>query len=318
MTSSSSSGWNRQPEAPATQQQKAPSTHPNPMMEHENVALTVLRDMPVPHVIAQEDVPGGGRVMHIAVPKGFTVQAIDNEASLASPRVLKGTAALTSLESFLDYVKRHAEPATVVWADFDPAKNKLAFRAVFDEHANFGSATRPGWRRHAATFTPELSKEWLIWTGSNGPEKNKGQLEFANFIEDNADDIAAGEGLPSSIQMLEMALNFEASQDKRVKSTVRLQSGGVELEYVNTDDAETVMKMRMFERFQLGIPVFRDDKSGFAVLAKLRYRVSSGKVTFWYELRRPDKVHKVAAEDLIKRVGEGIGPMVPLLMGTFA
>lgn len=49
-------------------------------------------------------------------------------------------------------------------------------------------------------------------------------------------------------------------------------------------------------------------------LAGLVRRVD-GKVHFWYELIRPDRVHKAAAKELIERVRAGIGA-TPLLMGA--
>jgi uncharacterized protein YfdQ (DUF2303 family) len=115
--------------------------------------------------------------------------------------------------------------------------------------------------------------------------------------------------------MLEMATNFVAAQDSVFKSATRLQSGGVTMTYVADPNAETVESMKLFEKFALGIPVFRDG-GAWGLFARLKYRLGQGKVTFHYELVRPDRVHESAARNLIEVVKTGLGD-VPLLMGTF-
>jgi len=72
--------------------------------------------------------------------------------------------------------------------------------------------------------------------------------------------------------------------------------------------------MKVFERFQIGIPVFWAGP-GYLITARLKYRNNGGKVSFWFELIRPDRVHEAAAKELIAKVQEGIGA-VPMLMGA--
>ncbi len=58
----------------------------------------------------------------------------------------------------------------------------------------------------------------------------------------------------------------------------------------------------------------------WSVDARLRYRAREGKVVFWFELIRPDRVHEAAARALIQQLhdqldaGEGY-PTVPVLFG---
>ena len=144
------------------------------------------------------------------------------------------------------------------------------------------------------------------------------QAEFAAWIEDQLPDIAEVEGLPTGTQMLEMALNFEAKQDMRFKSAVRLQSGGVNMEYVSTDDGATIERMRVFDRFSVGIPVYWGC-ARFRVDARLRYRTTEGKLQFWYELIRPARVAEAAATDLISRLKTTLTASelsVPVFMGA--
>ena len=95
-----------------------------------------------------------------------------------------------------------------------------------------------------------------------------------------------------------MALTFEANQDMRFKSAIRLQSGGVQMAFTQDDDAQTVQKMQVFDRFSLGFPVFWNGDA-YRLDARLRYRVREGKLTFWFELIRADKVLEAATKTLI-------------------
>lgn len=276
----------------------------------ENIAQTLARELPAPQMLVDtrvEDLATHDRVLHLAVPKHFDVKEIDLERLLPNPRLTKAAAVLNDAQSFLAYVQRHATERTVCWADFNPQTYTLSFTAVIDEH----DKTTAGWRAHTASYKPELSAEWKVWAAQN--EKAQGQLEFASFIERNEHDIAAMEGYPTSLQMLAMATEFEANSGKRIKSVARLQGGGVRLEYVDDDDAATLTQMKLFERFQIGIPVFWAGPA-YRIDARLKYRHGSGKVSFWYELIRADRVHEAAAKDLISLVSAGLAN-VPLLMG---
>lgn len=252
----------------------------------------------------------GLHITHVAVPNNFELKEIkvDLEEHLAAPRKTVAVASLADLESFLAYVGRHADERSLVWCNFNPQTFALNFRAVIDEHA----IGKPGWRKHAANFTPTMSAEWKVWTELN--KKSQSQVEFAEFLERNEGDIASREGFPTSTEMMTMATNFEASSEKRLISSVKLQGGGVSLEYIDGDDEKTLQKMKVFERFSVGIPVFWAGP-GYAIDARLKHRTASGKVSFHYELIRPDRVHEAAAKELIDIVRKGIGA-VPMLMGA--
>ncbi|KAG1439574.1 hypothetical protein G6F57_019347 [Rhizopus arrhizus] len=131
-------------------------------------------------------------------------------------------------------------------------------------------------------------------------------MEFATFIEDNihcfaGNDVEGGKGFPSGGEMLQMALAFEASSEKRIRSAVRLQSGGVQIEHVDTDDAATVSRMQAFDRFRLGLaPFWRGDS--YPLEAKLRYRNTGGGLSLWYDLVRPDRVVDHAVEEMLAQI----------------
>lgn len=252
----------------------------------------------------------GLHIAHIAVPKGTELKEVrvDLEAFLPNPRKTKATAAFSDLTAFLAYVKRHANDGTVTWCNFNPQSFELGFTAVIDEHVK-GQA---GWRSHRAVFVPDFSAEWKAWKGKD--RASFPQTPFAEWIQEHDDDIATANGLPTALQMLEMATNFVMNEERVLKSAVRLQSGGARLTYIADADAGTTEEMRIFERFALGIPVFHGGPA-WSIGARLKYRNTGGKVSFFYELVRPDRVHQGASQELIALVNEGLGT-VPLLMGA--
>ncbi|MEY2686852.1 MAG: hypothetical protein RL375_1050 [Pseudomonadota bacterium] len=278
----------------------------------KNIAETLAEVLPQAKIIHETPTNIQGLLIaQAAVPKGSELKEIrlDLEKFLPNPRRTAAKATFFSVPSFLEYVKRHADPdTTVAWCRFDPQTYTLDFSAVFDDHAK-GTA---GWRGHKAVLVPEFSAEWKAWKGNHA--KSFAQVAFAEWIQEHEDDIATANGLPTSLQMLTMATNFVMNEERVLKSSVRLQSGGMRLTYVADPDAGTTADMQMYERFALGIPVFHGGPA-WSMGARLKYRNNAGKLSFSYELVRADKVHQGAAMELIEQVRAGLGA-VPFLMGS--
>lgn len=280
----------------------------------KNIAETLAEVLPEAKVVheATTDIAGLS-ITHVAVPKSSELKEvrIDLEALLPNPRRTKAHAVFSAAESFLAYVKRHATAGSAVWCEFDPQTFALDFTAVFDEHEK-GKA---GWRAHKASLVPDMAAEWKAWKSQN--TKSMPQVAFAEWIQEHEDDITSNaNGLPTSLQMHAMATDFVANEERVLKSSVKLQSGGVRLTYIADPDAGTTETMQMFERFAIGIPVFHGG-AAWAITARLKYRISAGKVSFHYELVRPDRVHDGAAKELIATIIAGLGD-VPMFMGACA
>ena len=148
----------------------------------------------------------------------------------------------------------------------------------------------------------------------------EGRVEFAEFLERNADDINAesavdGITYPTSLAMLKMATEFEMNGERKLRSVARLQGGQSRFEYVDDAHPDTLATMSAFDKFQIGIPVFWSGL-GYRIQARLKYRNNSGKLSFWYELIRADRVHEAAAKELIEKIRAGLPAGVPLLMGS--
>lgn len=278
--------------------------------QKSNIAETLARELRKPLEICSE-IPA--YVRRIALPPKWTLREVDNEPLLPAPRRKQGRVSLIEPESFIAYVARHGvEDQTTIWCAVDYAAGRVGFQAILNDHG--GKPDDPHWRDHVAVFNPKFSDEWKRWNRHNGSENKFTQFEFASFIEENLKDIRSVDESPSGAQMLTMALNMEANQDVKFKSAIRLQSGGVSLQYEAQEDENTAKSMQLFERFTIGIPVFWAGEA-YQLGARLRYRVRDSKLTFWYELVRQDLVLEDATKTLIAKIQDGVGEL-PFFFGA--
>lgn len=246
------------------------------------------------------------RTPFVVVPHGYNIQSL--EKMFPTPLRKSGTVNLGDTASFIEYIKKHGEKDTcTIYADIDQQESKASYVAVLNDHGK--SPESPQWRDHKCTFTPKQSVEWKRWTASD--KRQMEQSVFATWLEDNLADIASQDKMPTGADMLQMALNFERNATKRYKQKLDLQGGGVQFEYVDDEEKDTRTQMKVFERFALGMRVFVGGDA-YAMQARLKYRESSGKLVFWYELIRPDKVFEAASQDIIDAVREETGMLVLL------
>lgn len=237
----------------------------------------------------------------VAVPAGYVLQ--DLESCQEKPRRKRANLLMNDCGSFIEYAKRQGSLASsAIYCAIDYANTEVKFYGVLNDFGDEPAET--AWRDHIARFRPEFSEEWERWVSHD--QKHFSQTDIAHFLEENSRNIASVENMPTGAQMLEMVLDFEAKQDMRFKSAIRLQNGAVEMCFVQNDDNETLAKMKMFERFSIGIPVFWNGDA-YQLDARLKYRVNNGKVVFWYEIIRKDKVFEAATESLITTIKEKTG-----------
>ncbi|HRZ62784.1 MAG TPA: DUF2303 family protein [Rubrivivax sp.] len=245
----------------------------------------------------------------VLVPEGYALEPME---PTLQPRLAAGTVKLRDADSFVRYLKRFcADPwiQPLIYAQIDPAR----FVAVLDEHKAMSNpdiegadpAIEPGWREWRADFTVPASREWLLWNSAN--RKLMTQTAFAEFLEDNLPDVAA----PSGAELLEMALNFEATKNGAFRSTQRLQDGSVNFAWVDETAGKDGGIVRMPPLITLRIPVFENEQPS-ELQARLKYRLADGRLTIWFELVRPHKVLEAAFRGVWKTIEEGTG-LKPLL-----
>lgn len=240
-----------------------------------------------------------GAIPFSIIPDGYKLTPLEN--MLFQPIRKRESVSVTDAGGFIAYMVRHAEDGSLVYADIDQIAGLFRLVGVIND----SSADVPGWRDHTCTMNRQQSVEWGRWLGKN--KSVMSQADFATWIEDNLSDIAAVDGMPTGSDMLAMSLGFERTSEKRLKSKINLQSGSVRLEYVDDEDKDTRTSMEVFSRFSIGIPVFENSTSAYQIDARLKYRESGGKVSFWFELIRADKAFRQAVNEEIGVIGEATG-----------
>lgn len=243
------------------------------------------------------------------IPEKFKIE--DIEHLLPVPIRKRANVLMNDSDSFIFYTKKHGSlDECTIYADADFEAQTATLIGIINDNGSDPGAS--SWRDHTATYEPIKTVEWKRWNAFDG--KSMPQEDFANFLEENMSDIAGNiEGMPTGTDMLAMASEFEATSDKRFKSRINTQGGGVNLLFVDQDNAETEQRMRVFERFSLGLRVFLNGQA-YRLDARLKYRNSSGKLSFWFELIRPDRVFEDAVKDEFSKIKTATG--FPLLYGS--
>lgn len=214
------------------------------------------------------------------------------EKAQAVPARPRGTVVLKDLASLVRLcLDKAAAMQAYIYAD--PDSRQIV--AVFND--NHGTN---GWRDHRAEFKPEFTPEFKRWLEKDRTRMN--QQEFGEFIEDNAADITeAG-------KLLEVANTLQAKTAIDFKSGQRLDNGQVQLQYVEEISATAGAngKLEIPRDFEIGLRLFKMG-AGYKLKARLKYRLASGKVTFHYELDRPELSIDDAFADYVETLRDTSG-----------
>lgn len=234
----------------------------------------------------------------ITLPDGYHLTDITATIEAAQPhrRRAQGHVSLGDVNSLLAYcADQVAQERGYIYADPDAR----TITAVFNDQR---STLAPGWRDHRATFAAVYTPEFKKWLDKN--TVNMGQTEFAEFIEDNLADIQGDQAQ----NLLTVATTIQATNGINFSSARRLQDGQTQLTYnevINaTAGADGTLKIP--QTFALGLRIFKNGE-GYKLTARLKYRIHSGQVKFWYELERPERAVEDAFTGYVNTVREKSG-----------
>lgn len=235
-----------------------------------------------------------GNTVHMVVPDGYRVEDLTAKRDQREPfdHRKRGTAQLLDLSSFITYCKDQALAGEgYIYANTD----RRSFTAVFNDYRD----RLPGWRDYRATYAAAFTPEFQRWLDNNGSSKAKNQTEFAEFIEDNFADLVP----PYAQQLLDVATTIQAKTDINFSSAKRLHDGQVQLAYTEVIDAKAGADgaLTIPREFELGLRLFKNG-DGYKLKARLKYRLASGGVKFWYELDRPERAIEDAFAGYIEKV----------------
>jgi uncharacterized protein YfdQ (DUF2303 family) len=228
----------------------------------------------------------------------------DLERLQEHPNRQTGRVALTDADSFVSYVNRYRdENGTTIWSNVDNG----TVTAVLNDHEQV--ADTAGWADHRATLQLKLTDDWKFWAQHDGKLLN--QTAFAEHLEEGALNIKT----PSAADMLEIASTFQAKRGVAFKSSTRLQSGEVGLQYEETIAAKVGAKgtIEVPESFTLALQPF-DGGPEYEIAARFRYRIVDSTLALGYKLNRPDIVKRAAFNDITASVSDGV--QLPIMAGT--
>lgn len=209
----------------------------------------------------------------------------DLEDYLPAPRRIRQKQVFRSIDSFIEYVGRFSTETTVVFAD----EQQTRLTAVLDYHQ---SPESPSWCSHVATYECPFSKEWQAWISYDG--KNIEQSEFAEFLEERAQDVVT----PTGAELLEIALKFKVIRKACFGSAPRLQTGEFQFQYNEENQKGTV---ELPEDITIGIAPFHNGEK-YEVKARLR----EGRLTLSYRLVEPHRFVEHAFRELITKVDSAL------------
>lgn len=237
-----------------------------------------------------------GNSHHVVVPPNFRHTDLTEmvEKAQLAPTRKHGIVVLGEVASLLAYcADQKAQSTGYIYADVDSRE----IAAVFND-AKGG----PGWRDHRAVFKAELTPEAKRWLASNG--KVMAQDEFATFIEDNQPDLQGDD----ATNLLTVATTMQAKSDINFSSAKRLQDGQTQLVYneVINATAGATGELKIPKTFALGLRLFKNG-TGYKLVARLKYRLHSGTVKFWFELERPEVAIEDAFRGYVLEVAEKSG-----------
>jgi len=246
------------------------------------------------------------------------------------PERRTGTATMTTMGAFVDHTNRFKDADSALFADANPTNPSIT--AVLDYHRQTAQGD-PRFGTHRTHFAFPLSDEWKIWNAGNG--KRMDPSTFAEFIENRLTDILVptdlsnpeseaekalasfaaltGGNFADPAKMLELSRGLSINVDEKVKQVTNLSSGEIQVQYEASHTDGSGQPIKVPNLFMIAIPVF-DRGDVFRIAARLRYRTLGGRVEWFYDLYRADKVFRVAIDEAAAFAATNTG--LPMFSGT--
>ena len=275
-----------------------------------------------------------GAPVALVVPAGKQVVSIKKyiDEWADRPDRMKGTARVTTLQSFIDHANRFKDRDSVIFAD---VSNSARLLAVFDYNQageNLGRPELPHPRglprfgQHRAEYRFPVSKEWEAWTAA--AKKGMSLVDFAEFLEEHLPDVMDPEEVGQGAKQLAVLLGIALAGPQRLLELSRglfvkvghavtafhnASSGEAQLAFEEKHTDDKGGPLRIPGGFVIGIPVFRNGRS-YQLPVRLRYRVADRQVTWFLSIQRADRAFDLSVEEAAVAAREATE--LPLVFGT--
>lgn len=225
---------------------------------------------------------------------GSRIESVNLELGSDVPFRKRGTVTVFDAASLNMVLADNNDSGNIaIYIDRNPTKPAVV--AVLNGHGKDGA----GWGDFRAQIEFRKTPQWEKWTGIDG--KLLPQATFAEFIEDNMEDIAD----PAGARMLEIATYLEATRTVNFKSGIRLSSGEIQFQNLENLDAKVgAGTIAIPETITLGLAPLQGSPL-FRVPARFRYRLIEGKLTLGVKLQRIEDLMRDVLEDVVAKIERG-------------
>lgn len=238
-----------------------------------------------------------------------TLIAIE-DARAEKPRVLSGTAQILTEQSMIDHVLRFKDQFSVLFAT-----DKMVC-AVYDYHKPMCAQglrdEQARWGRHRADYIPKLSREWEKWIVGSG--KALSQTEFADFLDENDQDVAGptdSRSVPSQADLATIGHTLKVTSEDAVEATIDRTTGNYSM--VAKQNMQATGECKIPKEFDVLIPIF-DGGEKVRICCKFRLQKSGGQLKFGWVVPSAARMLRDEYAAMANRVATKTG--VPLIFGT--
>jgi uncharacterized protein YfdQ (DUF2303 family) len=242
-----------------------------------------------------------GFVPYTLVHKDMKVEPLVRLLDPERPQRIITTPTFDEHESLALYFNRFKDEASTMFADMD----SIRVVAVLDYHesnSDIGEASKapdthhPRHGSHRAIFQAKHSPEWQTWFGKNGQKMS--QVEFAEFIENNAQDITS----PASADLFEMALNMAATKSANFAGKAKLENGSYTFQYSEEINGQNRPgDIEIPREIKLRLRPFMGSEP-VEVTARFGYRLDGSSLSLLYTLLRIEHVKRDAFDKIVQDI----------------
>lgn len=245
----------------------------------------------------------------IVVPAGREIRSLRDFQFAEPPLKKAGKVQVEDVASFAGYFLRFRDKDSMIFG----LPETFTFTGILDYHVEKDGAARE--KAHRVVLELRQTERWKKWKGMN--RQPKGQEEFAQFIEDNLPDIYAPEGshYPPAAVMLEVSRSLQASSSYQFSQATNLKNGQRGLAYREQIEgvAGPAGELQIPDEFIVRVPIFLNQKP-VEIRCRLRFRISGGKLSMWYDMLRVDEM--LAAEFETARLAVATSSECDVLLGA--
>lgn len=219
---------------------------------------------------------------------------------LDRPRFLTAAPAFNDAKAFIAYFNQFKNVDSRIFYN-----QEGAFLAVLDYHQATAQIAHHG--DHVAKLTLKRSPEWETWEGQS--EEAMAQQTFAEFIEDNAQDILS----PDPETMLRVASRLHATVGAEFRQATNQANGELQIAFTETINGTVGPTTESVPTtFQIGIRPFMGCER-HRVDCRLRYRIdrsSGAALKLHYKALHLDWITELSLDGIVAKVRDetGIAP----------